>query len=192
MTQPNMPNLPGFDAMADTLEFVKKMWGGAHASTGIPGMVIPTLSLDELNKKIADLKAVESWLNVNMNMLRGTIQALEVQAATISTLQAMGKTMGAVAFGSDAHSNSAPHAGTGADHSAPDAAQVAADWWNLLQEQFNQAVSGVMAEEGRATQAESAMHAGKPSAAAAKKTAATSEAKPDKKPRKKRAPSEKP
>ncbi|MFJ7567264.1 PhaM family polyhydroxyalkanoate granule multifunctional regulatory protein [Herminiimonas sp. NPDC097707] len=191
MTQPNMPNLPGFDAMADTLEFVKKMWGGAHASTGIPGMVMPTLSLDEINKQIADLKAVESWLNMNMNMLRGTIQALEVQGATISTLQAMGKTMGATAFGADAHADSAPPAGTGAEHPAhaADAAHVSADWWNLLQQQFNQAVSGVMAEEARAT----AMHSGKPSAAAAaKKTAATSEAKPDKKPRKKRAPPAKP
>ena len=185
MAQPNMPHLPGFDAMADTLEFVKKMWGGAHASTGIPGMVMPTLSLDEVNKQIADLKAVESWLSVNMNMLRGTIQALEVQAATISTLQAMGAT----AFDAKAHASPAPHAATGTDDSvhAAGAADVAADWWTSLQEQFNQTVRGVMAEEAGATQAEPAMRSGK-SAAAAKKTAAKSGAKPGKK----RAPPAKP
>ena len=71
--------------MQDSLEFIKKMWGGM----GVPGMVVPTLSVEEINKKISDLKAVESWLNLNLNMLRTTIQALEVQSGTISALQAM-------------------------------------------------------------------------------------------------------
>src|SRR4051794_15708193 len=96
MIKPAMPNLPGLSAMTDTLEFMKNMWGGMGASsTGIPGMMMPTLSVEEINKQIKDLKAVESWLSVNMNMLRGTIQALEVQSATISTLQAMGQNLSA-------------------------------------------------------------------------------------------------
>jgi hypothetical protein len=74
-------------AINDPLNFVKNLWGGMH----VPGMVTPTVSIDELDKKIQDLKTVESWLNVNMTMLKGTIQALEVQRATISTLQAMGE-----------------------------------------------------------------------------------------------------
>lgn len=78
-------SIPGADAMQDSLEFIKKMWGGM----GVPGMVVPTLSVEEINKKIGDLKAVESWLNLNLNMLRTTIQALEVQSGTISALQAM-------------------------------------------------------------------------------------------------------
>lgn len=97
---PNMQNIPGMGAMADSLDFVKNLWsnmgipGAATLAPGmnIPGMVMPTLSVEEVNKKITDLKAVESWLALNMNMLRGTIQALEVQAATISTLQQMGET----------------------------------------------------------------------------------------------------
>lgn len=179
MSQPAMPNLPGFDAMTDTLEFVKKMWGDANVRTGIPGMVMPTLSLDEVNKQITDLKAVEAWLNVNMNMLRGTIQALEVQRATISTLQAMGQTMGAAAFGSDAYSTPAPDAGVKIDdpaHAAP-AAQASADWWNLLQEQFNQAVRGVMADEASAAHSKAAPA----QSSAAKKTARKAGAKPNKK-----------
>ena len=74
-------------AINDPLNFVKNLWGGMH----VPGMVTPTVSIDELDKKIQDLKMVESWLNVNMTMLQGSIQALEVQRATISTLQAMGE-----------------------------------------------------------------------------------------------------
>lgn len=86
--------LPGTGSIADSVEFVKKLWGIPSAGA-IPGMLVPTLSLEEINKKIADLKAVESWMAVNMNMLRGTIQALEVQSATIINLQSMGAMMGA-------------------------------------------------------------------------------------------------
>lgn len=94
MLKPSMPNIPGMSAMTETLEFMKNMWGGMSTpGMGIPGMVMPTLSVEEINKQIKDLKAVESWLNVNMNMLRGTIQALEVQSATISTLQSVGQTL---------------------------------------------------------------------------------------------------
>jgi hypothetical protein len=78
---------PGASGMNDPLGFVKKLWGDMQ----LPGMVTPTLSVDDLDKQIKDLKTVESWLNVNMNMLRGTIQALEVQRATISALKSMGE-----------------------------------------------------------------------------------------------------
>ncbi|MFZ6692730.1 PhaM family polyhydroxyalkanoate granule multifunctional regulatory protein [Undibacterium sp. SXout20W] len=77
----------GANSMSDPLGFIKNLWG----SMNIPGMVAPPMSLDELDKKIKDLKTVESWLTVNMNMLRGTIQALEVQRATIAALQSLGE-----------------------------------------------------------------------------------------------------
>lgn len=76
-----------FSGMNDPLGFIKKLWGDMQ----LPGMVTPTVSVDELDKKIQDLKTVESWLTVNMNMLKGTIQALEVQRATIATLKSMGE-----------------------------------------------------------------------------------------------------
>lgn len=79
--------LPGANAMGDTLEFVKNMW----ASMKLPGMNIPSLSPEDIDKQIADLKAVESWLQMNMNMLRSTIQALEVQSATLNALKSMGQ-----------------------------------------------------------------------------------------------------
>lgn len=82
----NHNNMPGAGSIADTMEFMRKMWG----SMGAPAMGIPSLSVEEINKKIADLKTVASWLELNMNMLRATIQTLEVQSATLSTLQAMG------------------------------------------------------------------------------------------------------
>ena len=101
MTNPAMPNLPGFGSITETMDLVRKMWGGMGSNgasapgIGIPGMVMPSLSVEDINKQIADLKAVESWLTLNMNMLRGTIQALEVQSATISTLKTMSETFSA-------------------------------------------------------------------------------------------------
>ena len=92
MLKPNMPNIPGVGAVADTLDFVKNLWGSMSVP-GMPSLAAPTMSVDELDKKIADLKAVESWLNLNVSMLRGTIQALEVQRGTIATLKSMGATL---------------------------------------------------------------------------------------------------
>lgn len=97
MSKPTPSAIPGVSMMTDTLDFFKNMWENVPGMNlpgmkHIPGMVMPTLSVDEIEKQIKDLKAVESWLALNLNMLQGTIQALEVQKATISTLQTMGET----------------------------------------------------------------------------------------------------
>lgn len=89
-----------FDSQ-DPLAFVKKLWGDMQ----LPGMVTPNLSLDDLDKQIQDLKTVESWLTLNMNMLRGSIQALEVQRATIAALKTMGES-----FSKTSHGAAAPSA----------------------------------------------------------------------------------
>lgn len=165
MSKSNTPDASGAGSMTDTLEFMKNMWGGMK----IPGMVMPTLSVDDINKQIADLKAVESWLTLNMNMLRGTIQALEVQSATIATLQSMSATMSAMiqpnanaedkpAFASP-FSSPMPSAGKqaapGSESQSPPAVDPAslgvppfadpAVWWDMLQDQFKQAVNTAVA-----------------------------------------------
>jgi hypothetical protein len=59
----------------------------------MPSMLAPTVDLGELDKRIADLRAVEQWLELNASMLRTTIQTLEVQRATIATLKGIGGAM---------------------------------------------------------------------------------------------------
>lgn len=94
MNQPQAPGIPGIGAMADTLDFVKNLWGSMNVpGVKLPGMTVPTMSVGELDKKIGDLKAVEAWLNVNTSMLRSTIQAMEVQRATIAALKSMNEAM---------------------------------------------------------------------------------------------------
>ena len=92
-------------AFNESLAFVKKLWGGMHvpgmnpspnAAAGIPNlgaMAMPSMSLEDLDKRIQDLKTVETWLNLNMNMLRNTIQTMEVQRGTIATLHSLSSTM---------------------------------------------------------------------------------------------------
>jgi len=76
----------------DPLEFLKSMWGGMGFS--LPGMVTPTLDVDELDKHITDLKAVEGWLKMNLNMLQMSIQGMEMQRATLAAFQAMSQSAG--------------------------------------------------------------------------------------------------
>jgi hypothetical protein len=75
--------------MNDPLNFMRKMWGNMGFS--LPGMVAPTFDLEELDKRIKDMKAVEGWLRMNLSMLQMTIQGLEMQRTTVSTVQAMGQ-----------------------------------------------------------------------------------------------------
>jgi len=74
------------------MEFLKSLWG--NTGMPLPGLVSPTLDTNELEKRIADLKAVEGWLKTNLGMLQMTIQGLEIQRATLSALQAISQTAG--------------------------------------------------------------------------------------------------
>ena len=73
----------------DPLNFMRNMWGNMGFS--LPGMVAPTFDVDELDKRIKDMKAVEGWLRMNLSMLQMTIQGLEMQRPTVSAVQTMGK-----------------------------------------------------------------------------------------------------
>ncbi|MBI5909694.1 MAG: hypothetical protein HY848_07060 [Betaproteobacteria bacterium] len=75
------------DPLPDPFEFMKKLWN--PMGLPMPGMVAPTLDLDAVEKKITDLKSVESWLNLNLNMLRLSIQGLEMQKNTLAAMTAM-------------------------------------------------------------------------------------------------------
>ncbi len=56
---------------------------------GIGQWVAPTLDPDELDKRIEELRTVQFWLEQNARMLGATIQALEVQKMTLTTLKTM-------------------------------------------------------------------------------------------------------
>ena len=91
-----------------SMEMLKTMWGqgvaagqtagqfpfstdpskGPAGFTGFPGV-----DIDELEKRIKDLKSVENWLSMNLSLLKTTIQGLEVQHATLLALKSFGEAM---------------------------------------------------------------------------------------------------
>ncbi|SNX27771.1 hypothetical protein SAMN06295945_0087 [Polynucleobacter meluiroseus] len=100
-------SMPEFN---QSLEMFKTMWGQGAAGQ-MPGQfpfsadpskvaggfnaAFPGLDTDELEKRIKDLKSVESWLNLNLNILKSTIQGLEVQYATMMALKSFGDAVSA-------------------------------------------------------------------------------------------------
>ena len=81
--------VPGFDFLQNLASGAA---GGASAVPGMPSLsnwVAPTLSVEEVDKRIQELKTVQYWLEQNGHALKATIQALEVQKMTLSTLRGM-------------------------------------------------------------------------------------------------------
>ncbi|MDR2032565.1 MAG: hypothetical protein LBP86_10025 [Azoarcus sp.] len=76
----------------DPLEFVRGMW--SRMGFSLPGMVTPTLDVGELEKRIANMRAVEGWLKMNLSMLQMAIQGLDMQRAALAAVQAMSKPLG--------------------------------------------------------------------------------------------------
>jgi len=109
----------------DPLEFMKGMWGNMGFS--LPGMVAPTFDTEELEKRIADLKAVEGWLRMNLSMLQMTIQGLEMQHSTLAAVKAMGQ-MAAESMDSSASADTPPAEGGNAF------AQASMWPWNMMQQ----------------------------------------------------------
>ena len=189
-------DMPGANAMGDTLALVKQLWG----SMKIPGIAMPSLSPEDIDKQIADLKAVESWLQVNMNMLRGSIQALEVQSATLTALRSVGESFAKAASGAGSSapaddkpafespfqssfqspfqsSFQSPFEQAAQIDAAADPASMAAPfanaavWWNAMQEQFSNVVGQAMQQATPAETKSSKKPAAKKTASG--KTAAT-------------------
>ena len=94
-------NAFGFGKFVPGFDFLQGLAKGA--SSNIPQLpnlsnwVAPTISVEELEKRIEELKAVQFWLEQNSRALAATIQALEVQKMTLATLKGMNFSMGDVA-----------------------------------------------------------------------------------------------
>jgi len=153
--------VPGF-------EFLQNLMKGAGAA--IPGVqgfgqwVAPTLDPEEIDKRIQELKTVQFWLEQNARLLGGTIQALEVQRMTLSTLQTMNLPMAdlrnalkakapepAAAPVAEAPAPSSTPRKTAAKKAAASAAPAAApgaidpmQWWGALTQQFGDIAAKAM------------------------------------------------
>ncbi|TSA14547.1 MAG: hypothetical protein D4R79_03250 [Comamonadaceae bacterium] len=91
----------GFGKFVPGFDFLQNLAKGA--TQNIPQMpnlanwIAPTLNLEELEKRIEELKTVHFWLEQNSKALGATVQALEVQKMTLATLKGMNFNIGDVA-----------------------------------------------------------------------------------------------
>jgi hypothetical protein len=85
-----MTDASSFTKLVPGFEFLQGLVKNAGAALpNIGQWVAPTLNPEELGKRIEELRTVQFWLEQNARMLAATIQALEVQRMTLSTLQNM-------------------------------------------------------------------------------------------------------
>ena len=91
----------GFGKFVPGFEFLQNLTKGAsQAIPQMPNMaswIAPTLDVEELDKRISELKAVHFWLDQNSKALGATVQALEVQKMTLAALKGMNVNMGDLA-----------------------------------------------------------------------------------------------
>jgi len=105
MSDTDNPSLGGFGKLVPGFDFLQNLarQAAGSATQAIPQLpnlgnwVAPTLNVEELDKRIEELKAVQFWLDQNAMALKATIQALEVQKMTLATLKGMNFNMGDVA-----------------------------------------------------------------------------------------------
>src|SRR5689334_17296224 len=169
--------VPGFDFLQNIAK------GATQAMPQMPNLsnwVAPTLNVEELEKRIEELKAVHFWLDQNSKALAATIQALEVQKMTLATLQGMNFNMGDVAnaLKLKAADTMASGVQVAADTAAGAAKKVSSaaggarakkaaaksgngivdpmQWWGALTQQFQQIATDAMKDAARNTAVDTA------------------------------------
>ena len=159
-------NPPDFTKMVPGFDFLQGLLKGAGSS--LPSMsqwIAPTLDADEVDKRIRELRTVQFWLEQNAKMLGATIQALEVQRMTLSTLKTMNVQMddlreamtlrmpepaAKAAGATEAAAKKAAPAKKKPAAKAPAAKAAAAQavdpmqWWGALTKQFTELAAGAM------------------------------------------------
>jgi hypothetical protein len=140
--------VPGFDF----LQGLVKNAGSALPSIG--QWVAPTLNPEELEKRIEELRTVQFWLEQNARMLAATIQALEVQRMTLSTLKTMNVPLAQLRESIKVRESAPPPAAPAKPARRParkaspaETATPAVDpmqWWGALTKQFTQLAATAM------------------------------------------------
>ena len=141
--------VPGFDFLQGLVK---------NAGSALPNIgqwVAPTLNPEELEKRIEELRTVQFWLEQNARMLGATIQALEVQRMTLSTLKTMNVQMedlrdslkikmpGMPTEAPEAKESTRP-AAKAKKQAPPPPAVDPLQWWGALTKQFTELATTAM------------------------------------------------
>lgn len=162
--------IPGFDFLQSLSQGAASAAGAAPSAplAGMAQWIAPTASVEDIDKRIQELRSVQFWLEQNGRALTATIQALEVQKMTLATLQSMQGGLSewakASPFKMPETSAPAPAAAAAAPKAAPapsappaqdtaeppQASAAAAidpmQWWGALTQQFQQIATQALQE----------------------------------------------
>ena len=187
MTSPNTNDPMGFGKFVPGFDFLQGLSKGAAqansasspASAAFNQWFTPTMSAEDLDKRIGELKTVQFWLEQNTRALAATIQALEVQKMTLATLKSMNFPMSGAfaASGADQAAAPAAPAASAPREAAPEvkSASPAVDpmqMWNALTQQFQNIAATALKDVGNAA-SQTAPKAAAPAKKTARKTAST-------------------
>ena len=147
--------VPGFDFLQNIAK------GASQTIPQLPNLsnwVAPTLNVEELDKRIEELKAVHFWLDQNSKALGATIQALEVQKMTLATLKGMNFNMGDVANALKLKAADTVASGVQKAKGTAKAAAVVdpLQWWGALTQQFQQIATDAMKDAASKTAVDTA------------------------------------
>jgi hypothetical protein len=160
-----MTDASGFGKFVPGFDFLQSLVSNAGAALPNVGQwIVPTLDPDELEKRINELRTVQFWLEQNSRMLATTIQALEVQRMTLSTLRGMNVSMGDLQAGLAARPSAPSPAPSPAPTPAPPPAATASaadepgtasavdpmQWWGSLTQQFSKLAADAMQQAAQA------------------------------------------
>ena len=149
--------VPGFDFLQNLVK------GAGAALPGIGQWVAPTIDPDEIDKRVKELRTVQYWLEQNTRMLEATIQALEVQRMTLSTLKTMNVQLDDLRESMKIKLPAAVPAPPAAPEPEPEAEPATAaapaaapapgavdpmQWWGALTQQFTELATTAMKDTG--------------------------------------------
>ncbi len=165
-----MPDAPVSNRLAPGFDFLQDLVKNAGAALPHIGQwVAPTLNPEEIAKRIEELRTVQFWLEQNARMLGATIQALEVQRMTLSTLQSMNVQMGdlrdslsirsgssdgpaptsAGSAGAQAKPKGGAKADAGAAKATPGSSVDPMQWWGALTQQFSELAAAAVKDSAK-------------------------------------------
>jgi hypothetical protein len=154
----------GFGKFVPGFDFLQNLAKGSSQTvpqmSNLGSWIAPTLNVEELDKRISELKTVHFWLEQNSKALGATVQALEVQKMTLATLKGMNVNFGELANAftpkpATPASSAEPLAPEKAASTAKPAATAAAglvdpmQLWGALTQQFQQIAAGAMKDAAK-------------------------------------------
>lgn len=76
----------------DPFALLRQMWQQATPAAAQP--FLPPLTIEDIDRRVVELKVIEGWLTMNLGMLSMQIKTLEMQRAALAALKPAPKPAG--------------------------------------------------------------------------------------------------